>query len=709
MKSSAQKQPPTGDDSDILEVDGRLHADLSTGHVRILPIDLGPLDPIDPAGPIDPGDPVGPLGRIGDAERKGAPAEVHPPDGPRSFILLSGIPERCLREDRLLGASKGQSETFSLLRTVRAHIDRRMMEEARRAERERAEVTLNCIADAVVCSDVSGGITFLNTIAEQMTACSRREALGANLSKVVRIIDAKTRASLPMPHWDSAEETGPSCLLVHALLVQPDGNEIPIEGSLAPIRDRQGAITGTVLIFRDVGEARAAALRITHAAQHDYLTGLPNRMLLHDRMGQAISISFRHKKKVAVLFLDLDGFKSINDSLGHRFGDKLLQSVARRLVGCVRGSDSVSRQGGDEFVALLSEVEHSEDAAITARRMLHAVAEPHSIDGHDVHVTASIGVSVYPDDGLDADNLIRNADTAMYQAKEGGRDRYACFKPAMNARAAERQFIEESLRRALEHEEFALQYQPKVNLKTGAITGVEALLRWTHPARGSISPAHFIPVAADCGLIQGIDRWVVQEACRQAGSWIREGLRPVTMAVNVSAVALRSHGFLDGVFGALRDTGLEPAALELELAESVLMERSQLTGSLLKTLRSRGVKLAVDNFGAGHSSLSYLRELSIDSLKIDQSFVRQGAGDDTAIVAAVIGMGRSLNLRVVAEGVETPEEVAFLQTHACDEAQGYFFSRPMSAEGFATLLATGALPRATLPDRDPAQATTTRN
>ena len=329
----------------------------------------------------------------------------------------------------------------------------------------------------------------------------------------------------------------------NCILIRRDGFEIPIEDSVAPIHDREGQATGAVIVFRDVSAARAMALQMAHSAEHDFLTGLPNRMLLNDRVNQAIALAPRHKKKVAVLFLDLDGFKHINDSLGHPIGDKLLQSVAKRLMDCVRGSDTVSRQGGDEFVVLLSEVEQSEDAAITARRMLQAVAEAHSIDQHDLHVTTSIGVSVYPDDGLDAETLIKNADTAMYQAKENGRQSYQFFKPAMNVRAVERQSIEESLRRALERQEFALHYQPKVNLRTGEITGAEALMRWTHPTRGPVSPDEFIPVAEDCGLILPIGNWVLREACRQARAWVDAGLPLATMAVNISAMEFRDERF----------------------------------------------------------------------------------------------------------------------------------------------------------------------
>jgi EAL domain-containing protein (putative c-di-GMP-specific phosphodiesterase class I) len=357
----------------------------------------------------------------------------------------------------------------------------------------------------------------------------------------------------------------------------------------------------------------------------------------------------------------------------------------------VRASDTVSRQGGDEFVVLLSEVEQSEHADVTARRMLQAVAEPHSIDQHDLYVTTCIGVSIYPDDGQDAETLVKNADTAMYQAKETGRESYQFFRSAMNVRAVERQSIEESLRRALERQEFTLHYQPKINLTTGGITGAEALIRWNHSVRGSVSPAQFIPVAEDCGLILPIGNWVLREACRQAREWVDAGLPLSSMAVNISAMEFRDDNFLESVFAALRETGLDPKSLELELTESVLMKRAESAASVLRTLRARGVQLAVDDFGTGYSSLSYLRKFPIDALKIDQSLVRQitATPGDTAIVAAIISMGRSLRLRVVAEGVETQPELAFLQSHQCDEAQGYYFSRPVLPQQFAKLLETG--------------------
>ena len=629
-----------------------------------------------------------------DAQLLGAVQRAHAIAPRVPLVVLTGLDDEALAAQALQeGAQdyliKGQIDARGLLRSLRYSIERKSMEEALFVATERAQVTLNCIGDAVACTDIEGNVTYLNLVAEKMTGWSLPEAAGRPLAAVFRILDAISRKIAPHP-LDRAvhpNRTLPS----NSILIGRDESEIPIEDSVALIHDREGRVTGAVIVFRDVSAARAMALQMTHLAQHDFLTGLPNRMLLNDRVSQAIALAPRHLKKVAVLFLDLDGFKYINDSLGHPTGDKLLQSIAKRLVTCVRRSDTVSRQGGDEFVVLLSEVERPEDPAITARRLLQAVAEAHSIDQHDLHVTTSIGLSVYPNDGLDAETLIKNADTAMYQAKENGRQGSQFFKPAMNIRAVERQSIEESLRRALERQEFALHYQPKINLRTGEIAGAEALLRWTHPVRGPVSPAQFIPVAEDCGLIQPIGTWVLREACQQARVWLEAGLPLETMAVNISAVQLRDENFLDRIFAILRDTALDPRFLELELTESVLMKHAESTESILKTLRSRGVQIAVDDFGTGYSSLSYLRKFPIDALKIDQSFVRQitTAPDETTIVTAMISLGRSLKLRVVAEGVETRAEMAFLQAHQCDEAQGFYFSRPVPAQQFAGLLKTG--------------------
>ena len=345
--------------------------------------------------------------------------------------------------------------------------------------------------------------------------------------------------------------------------MRKDGSAFPIELMLSPLENADDILVTAAI--RDISvrkAAEAAALAMTrqmaHSAEHDFLTGLPNRLLLNDRIGQAIELARRHNHKVAILFLDVDGFKNINDSLGHPIGDRLLQSIAKRLLGCVRASDTVSRQGGDEFVVLLSEVEQEEDTAILARRMLKQVTRQHTINHKELHITASIGASIYPDDGKNAETLIKNADTAMYQAKEKGRQSYQFFKPAMNVRAVERQSIEEGLRRALERRELVLHYQPKIELSSRRITGAEALIRWNHPTRGLVPPAQFISVAEECGLIRPIGAWVLREACKQARAWTEAGLPALTMAVNVSAMEFREDTFLDNIFAILGDTGLDP-------------------------------------------------------------------------------------------------------------------------------------------------------
>jgi len=412
---------------------------------------------------------------------------------------------------------------------------------------------------------------------------------------------------------------------------------------------------------------------------------------MQDRLSQAIEVARRQRRQLAVMFMDLDRFKHINDSLGHAVGDQLLQSIAKRLVACGRQSDTVSRQGGDEFLLLLPYIEHADDAALSAQKMLTALAPPHHIDGSDIHISVSIGISIYPDDGQDAQTLIKCADTAMYYAKENGRNNFKFFEQDMNTRAVQRQSIESSLRQALDRQEFVLHYQPKMDLQSGTIVGAEAFIRWQHPQRGLLSPVEFVPIAEDSGLIRPIGRWVLREACRQARTWLQAGLPPITVAVNTSALELRAEDFLENLRAILEETQIEPRYLELELTESVLMRDAESTGSLLQAIADLGVKLAIDDFGTGYSSLSYLSRFPIDTLKIDQSFVNRmnGNPDDANIVSAVISMGKSLRQRVIAEGVETPEQHASLLALHCDEGQGYYFGRPVPAEALATLLQTG--------------------
>jgi len=586
---------------------------------------------------------------------------------------------------------KSHLDGHTLSRALRNMIDRKKAEDALFIEKERAQVTLNSIGDAVLCTDSSGNVTYLNIVAEKMTGWLREEASGRPLAEVFQIIDGVTRQPAQNPMDMAVAQNKTVGLTANCILIRRDGHESAIEDSAAPIHDRGGHGTGAVIVFHDVSAARSMSLQMTHSANHDFLTDLPNRMLLNDRLTQAIALACRYRHKLAVLFLDLDSFKHINDSLGHAIGDKLLKAMGERLLATVRKSDTVSRQGGDEFVVVLSPIVRSEDAALSVTKIIAAVIAPYSIDQHDLHVSVSVGISIYPDDGADAEALIQNADNAMYHAKEQGSNTYRFFKEDMNVQAVRRQSLEASLRRALERHEFVLHYQPKINLKSGRITGVEALIRWHHPERGLIPPAEFIPIAESCGLIVPIGRWVLRQACMQARKWQIAALPQIRMAVNISSVEFRDKNFLENLRATLSETGLDSRHLELELTESVLMQHVESTAFVLGQLRALGVHLAVDDFGTGYSSLSYLSKFPINSLKIDKSFVQKinSERDDAPIISAVINMGQSLKQRVIAEGVETLEQLAFLQSRGCEEGQGFYFSCPVVAEEFAKLLETG--------------------
>jgi diguanylate cyclase (GGDEF)-like protein len=436
--------------------------------------------------------------------------------------------------------------------------------------------------------------------------------------------------------------------------------------------------------------AELAKEQMSHMAGHDYLTGLPNRLLLNDRMAQSIAFAQRHSKKVALVFMDLDHFKHINDSLGHAVGDALLKSIAKRLQACVRRSDTVCRQGGDEFVVLLNEVENVPDAVVMAEKIIEAMIQPHFVSSHQLNVTFSIGISLYPDDGKDLETVARNADAAMYQAKEKGRNTYQIFTKEMDVRALARKSMERELRCGLEQDRFVLHYQPKVNLETGSINGIEALVRIRHSDDQLVYPEHFISIAEDCGLILPIGRWVLHEACRQTQEWLQAGFDIKQIAVNVSSKEFLSQDFFAGVISVLYETGLDPHHLELEITESGLMKDTEKVMGILHALKKLGVRIAIDDFGTGYSSLSYLARFPLDTLKIDQSFVQNldNASHDkeNAIISAVIAMGESLKHRVVAEGIETKQQLAFLQSKNCTEGQGYYFSRPLAAEDFTALM-----------------------
>lgn len=444
-------------------------------------------------------------------------------------------------------------------------------------------------------------------------------------------------------------------------------------------------VEGTLV---DITERKVAEERVQSLAYYDALTGLPNRILLHDRLSKALATARRQKHKVALLFFDLDRFKIINDSLGHSVGDLLLQDVAERLKSCAREEDTVARLGGDEFLIVLTHVNDIPGAAVSAERFMDAMTTRFVIQGHSLSIGCSLGISIFPEHGADSETLIKHADAAMYSAKEGGRNNFQFYTADMNAQAVERLTLENGLRLALDKKELFLVYQPQIDIATGKISELEALLRWQHPELGLVPPDKFIRIAENSGLIVPIGEWVLRTACSQARKWQDEGLPAVSIAINVSAVQFRQQGFCELIRKVLRETGLAPHYLELELTESLLLGDADVTLSVLQELKAMGLTLAIDDFGTGYSSFSYLKRFPVSKLKIDRSFVRDVAvsPDDAAITTAIISMAKSLNLKVIAEGVEDEAQMSFLRAHQCDGIQGYYFSMPLAVDKVAEKL-----------------------
>jgi diguanylate cyclase (GGDEF)-like protein len=440
-----------------------------------------------------------------------------------------------------------------------------------------------------------------------------------------------------------------------------------------------------VLVRRERERAEAT---VEHQAHYDLLTNLPNRTTFHDRLTVALAQAGRNRKMLAVLFVDLDRFKTIVDTLGHTMGDQLLRSVAERLGEHLEAGDTLARLGGDEFVILLPHINRTDRAVRVAQRILEAIKPPFHFGNQELHVTMSIGITLYPYDGEDVDTLLKNADTALYRAKEQGRNNYQLYTPAMNARAFERLALENSLRKALERNEFSLYYQPQIDMRSGVIVGVEALLRWQHPDLGIVYPSEFISIAEETGLIMKLGEWVTHTACAQNQAWQKAGLPAMTMAVNLSSRQFQQQDLVENVAKTLKETGLAPRWLEMEITEGIAMQNADYTNVLLRGLKEMGIRVALDDFGPGYSSLSYLKKFPIDTLKIDQSFVRDLNTDpnDAAIANAVIVLAHSLKLKVVAEGVETVEQETFLRGHQCDAYQGFLFSAPLPADSFEMLV-----------------------
>jgi len=470
-----------------------------------------------------------------------------------------------------------------------------------------------------------------------------------------------------------------------------DGSRRSYEHISTPVLDSSGQLVGVAGVARDITQIRQDEERIRDLAEHDALTTLPNRTQLHQRLTQALALTVGEQAGIALMFLDLDHFKNINDTLGHDVGDELLKQVAQRLRAHLDARDTVSRQGGDEFIVLLQQATGPAQVAQIAQRLIEVVSKPFQVGRHELQVGVSIGISTYPGDGVDIGSLLKNADTAMYQAKAAGGGAYQFFTAEMNAHIMVRVALENSLRQAIRNQEFELHYQPQVDGASGELLGLEALIRWNHPEQGPISPARFIPIAEEAYLINPIAEWVLREACRQARAWMDQGLAPRVMAVNLSAVQFRQQNLVDQVARALQESGLEARWLELEITESAFIHNTERIIELLAQLRGLGVKLSVDDFGTGYSSLGYLKRLPFDKIKIDQSFVRDlpGSTDDAAITRAIIGIAGSLHKEVIAEGVETAEQRKFLLRQGCLSMQGYFFARPMPARALEAWLRAG--------------------
>lgn len=558
-------------------------------------------------------------------------------------------------------------------------------------ERNEADERLNRLSkavkmsiDGIAVTDIEGKILEVNeAIVDMWGGDTKEELIGRDAIDLIAPED-RDRAREAIPE---VLEKGYVKNREYEVLTR-SGDHLPIEMSVATIKDAEGRATGFVGISRDVTERRRAEATITHLAYHDALTGLPNRSLFKDRLSHALKQARRAGQPMALMFLDLDNFKVVNDSVGHAAGDKLLRQVAQALAGVVRDGDTVARVGGDEFTVLLPSIARVEDAVMVADRILESLRDPRELGDQEFLITTSIGITIAPDDGADADVLLSNADIAMYRAKEMGRNRYELYTPAMNARMTERLALETSLRYGLQRGEFVVYYQPQVDVSTLQVTGVEALVRWQHSERGLVPPQDFISVAEETGLIMALGEWVLRSACAQGKAWQDAGM-PLRVAVNLSMRQFQQRDLPEVVARVVEETGIDPHRLQLEITEGIAMKDVEFAAQTLRELRAMGVQIAIDDFGTGYSSLSYLKGLPVDVIKIDRCFIRDMTDDanDAAIASSIVAMAHSLGLKVIAEGVETPEQLALLREQGCDEFQGFLFSRAVPNSDFEELMA----------------------
>ncbi|NTV09796.1 MAG: EAL domain-containing protein [Zoogloea sp.] len=545
---------------------------------------------------------------------------------------------------------------------------------------------------AIVYTDSQGFIHTLNPAAARMLGWPAEELVGKETPLVYHSQEDVARWSA-QHHAEGfaaiAAETRAHQGSTHEIILRRrDGSTFPASVAMSTVVDHSGEIRGYLSIVQDITQRRATESRILQLAHYDSLTTLPNRTLLKQRLDDAIRNAASEDRKVAVLFIDLDRFKYVNDSLGHQVGDELLQAVSRRFSTCVRERDTVARMGGDEFVVVLTGLETPEISAEVAERILASLQHPVVVGGHPLTISPSIGISLYPDDGGDGDTLIKHADVAMYLAKERGRNNFQYFESNLSARYSERLDLENRLREAVEHMRFELAYQPQVDTMTGELIGIEALVRWRDIDGRLIPPDHFIPVAEDSGLIVPIGEWVLNEACRQSAAWQARGLALVPIAVNLSARQFEHADLLDSIRSALAESGLAPASLDLELTESLVMGNPERTREILKACKELGLMISVDDFGTGYSSLAYLKRFPIDRLKIDRSFIKDivDQPDDAAIARTIVAMAHTLRITVIAEGVETESQLGLLRRWGCDAYQGYLCSRPLDGEAMSALL-----------------------
>ena len=592
---------------------------------------------------------------------------------PESFIKLPSITIRVMREWRYIIEKENAQENLAL------------------KQREQASI-LDAMHDAVLCIDNKGNILTVNNAAVDMFGYDKGYLLNGN---IIEIMPGEHDEHLPA-HINVSRfiESGRISItggVTEITAMRSNGETFPIRVSIAELPKKEEQIASFVTVCQDITDRKKAEILMNHLAHHDNLTGLPNRLLFSDRLQQVMKAAHRSEKLVAVIFLDLDHFKNINDSMGHDAGDSLLKDVAQRLIACVRETDTVARLGGDEFTLVLSSINHVDNIVDVVKKIIKKLSSPFQVKSTEVFITVSVGVTIYPLDDDNADDLIRDADTAMYFAKEKGRNNFQFYNHKMRQRVEEKLKLEGELRQALVQNEFVLFYQPKIDTENNTVVGMEALIRWQHPERGLVAPDDFIGAAEETGLIIPIGKWVLEEACKHTKILNASGIAPIHVSVNLSVRQLEGPGLLQLIDQTLKDTKLDPALLDLEITESMLMSDMNKAIKTLNNLSSLGVTISVDDFGIGHSSLSYLKQFPITTLKIDRSFICNipEDKDDMSITIAIIQMADALGLQTVAEGVETKQQLAFLNSYSCNLIQGYYFSKPIAFNEIEKLFQEG--------------------